>query len=834
MRRCISLLLVLATLFAMAPLCLSEAAEPAQDAVDEAALQDGLDYALTHTEIMHPLADENENEASEAMRRTVPAKRDAADNNLLVPGPLMEGCGAKQGDRMLMRMIRFQTGKAGQKQIVLIFRGTDLSKEPVEVLFNDFDTTEGIFESTGIWETEGVQLGTYTAVTCTADSEFRVIEGTASAEQVYVLDHDVRVQSIYFTDLDGNRLSKATLTASGPSYVCVKHEPAITTYTPKISISIGRPPAGIQQYSGLLILEPRYYGWGSASISCENSQISRELPFEICVHADGHRAEETELLKPAQYIGGGSISYCPDCHTSHISETKSNCDIYYTFNDIPRSAWYCKSVRAAVEYGLFNGVSETKFAPEGTMTRAMLVTVLWRYAGELQEGANVFSDVPAGKWYTAAVAWAAKNRVVDGVGNGEFAPEDTITREQLATIIYRYAAGIGADVTERADLAPFADGDAVSRWATEAMQWCVSQGLIGGYRSGDEMLLEPKGSATRAQVAAVLMRFIEKMNPVEELDTTGALDSGSLEGDPESKNWAFFPDGTLVLAGDDLSVHGGAYAPWSKYISDIKTVRFLYGVKTIWDRAFADYYRNLETVEMSDRVSLIGKRAFANCSALKTIRWPKGRLDIDSEAFCGCIALEEVVLPDGVYRVDQAFRDCINLKKIVFPDSLYTHAIDYKGEVITAICDGCTALTEVRLPVGMMQLPESFFRNCVSLQSVELPRGMSSIYTGAFDGCAGLKTLVLPVEVHELWDEAFCADHNFRGNDYVDTCGLTDLYILNPLLTAKTDSYDRDRHPVYYAPFGNPEKVTVHAYAGTAVEALAKEMGYRFVPLPEQ
>lgn len=93
---------------------------------------------------------------------------------------------------------------------------------------------------------------------------------------------------------------------------------------------------------------------------------------------------------------------------------------------------------------------------------------------------------------------------------------------------------------------------------------------------------------------------------------------------------------------------------------------------------------------------------------------------------------------------------------------------------------------------------------------------------------------VLPVEVHELWDEAFCADHNFRGKDYVDTCGLTDLYILNPLLTTKTDSYDRDRHPVYYAPFGNPEKVTVHAYAGTAVEALAKEMGYRFVPLPEQ
>ena len=348
------------------------------------------------------------------------------------------------------------------------------------------------------------------------------------------------------------------------------------------------------------------------------------------------------------------------------------------------------------------------------------------------------------------------------------------------------------------------------------------------------MLLEPKGSATRAQVAAVLMRFIEKMNPVEELDTTGALDSGSLEGDPESKNWAFFPDGTLVLAGDDLSVRGGAYAPWSKYISKIKTIRFLYGVKTIWDRAFADYYRNLETVEMSDRVSLIGKRAFANCSALKTIRWPKGRLDIDSEAFCGCIALEEVVLPDGVYRVDQAFRDCINLKKIVFPDSLYTHGIDYKGEVITAICDGCTSLTEVRLPVGMTRLPESFFRNCVNLQSVELPRGMSSIYTGAFDGCAGLKTLVLPVEVYELWDEAFCADHNFRGKDYVDTCGLTDLYILNPLLTAKTDSYDRDQRPVYYAPFGNPEKVTVHAYAGTAVEALAKEMGYRFVPPPEQ
>ena len=154
------------------------------------------------------------------------------------------------------------------------------------------------------------------------------------------------------------------------------------------------------------------------------------------------------------------------------------------------------------------GVSATEFAPQGTMTRAMIVTVLYREAGSPAVAeASSFSDVPAGEWYSDAVAWAAHNSIVGGVGDNKFDPNGNITREQMATILYRYASGKDIDTSARADLSAFPDAQNVSSYALDAMKWAVAEGLVNG---SDGKLL-PQGNATRAQVATILMRFIENI-----------------------------------------------------------------------------------------------------------------------------------------------------------------------------------------------------------------------------------------------------------------------------------------------------------------------------------
>ena len=182
-----------------------------------------------------------------------------------------------------------------------------------------------------------------------------------------------------------------------------------------------------------------------------------------------------------------------------------------TFADVSETAWYKNSVDYAVEHGLMNGTGANTFEPESTMTRAMLVTVLWRYANAPKPGANPFTDVPNGKWYTDAVAWAAENGVVNGVGDGKFEPDGSVTREQMAAILYRYAQKAGIDTSKHTELSAFPDANRVSAYARVPMQWIVAEGVIGGSRENGQDWLNPQGNATRAEVATILMRFIENV-----------------------------------------------------------------------------------------------------------------------------------------------------------------------------------------------------------------------------------------------------------------------------------------------------------------------------------
>lgn len=179
-----------------------------------------------------------------------------------------------------------------------------------------------------------------------------------------------------------------------------------------------------------------------------------------------------------------------------------------TFADVPASAWYYNAVEYVYENGLMSGVSGGRFAPNDTLTRAMLVQTLYAMEGRPAAASAGFADVASGDWYASAVNWAAANGVVSGVSETGFGPNNALTREQLALILYRFAQYKGYDVTGTSDLTAYADGSSVSGWAAEAMSWAVNAGLISGV-GGNQ--IAPTGTATRAQVAQILMNFCENV-----------------------------------------------------------------------------------------------------------------------------------------------------------------------------------------------------------------------------------------------------------------------------------------------------------------------------------
>ncbi|MBM6721930.1 leucine-rich repeat protein [Pseudoflavonifractor phocaeensis] len=175
------------------------------------------------------------------------------------------------------------------------------------------------------------------------------------------------------------------------------------------------------------------------------------------------------------------------------------------FADVAETAWYYDGVRYAYEHGLMTGTGETTFNPDGATSRAMLAAILWRLEGSpVVNYAMDFADVEEGQWYTEAIRWAASEGIVTGYGDGTFGTNDSITREQFAVMLYRYAGTQPASGT----LSAFRDGAAVSDWAAEAMGWAVEAGLITG--TGDGSALTPQGQATRAQAAVLLMRFCQE------------------------------------------------------------------------------------------------------------------------------------------------------------------------------------------------------------------------------------------------------------------------------------------------------------------------------------
>jgi len=179
-----------------------------------------------------------------------------------------------------------------------------------------------------------------------------------------------------------------------------------------------------------------------------------------------------------------------------------------SFTDVKEADWFSEYVKYVCEKGLMVGTAENRFSPNLITSRSMLVSILYRLAGSPSVSASSFRDVAAGQWYTSGIAWASANGIASGYGNGLFGPSDSLTREQLAVILYNYAKYKGYAVTATKGLSSFTDQGRVSPWAKTAMEWAVGSNLLFGKGNNT---LAPADVATRAEMAALIQRFIENV-----------------------------------------------------------------------------------------------------------------------------------------------------------------------------------------------------------------------------------------------------------------------------------------------------------------------------------
>ena len=252
--------------------------------------------------------------------------------------------------------------------------------------------------------------------------------------------------------------------------------------------------------------------YGKVKVSAENADEDDVITIttepdkgyavsKISIKTDGG---ETVTYRTSIATKNSYYFYMPDDNVT-ITVTFGVAHKDMPFTDVHSYSWYYDAVQFVYDNDIMNGVSDTSFNPDGTVTRGMIVTMLWRMAGEPYSFGGGFSDVPAGHYCYSAAAWASRNGIVNGMTSTTFAPDTNITREQLVTILYRYAQYLGYSTTG-SSLYGFTDASSVSSYATNAMSWAVKYGIISGVTT---TTLVPAGTATRAQAAQMFMSFYD-------------------------------------------------------------------------------------------------------------------------------------------------------------------------------------------------------------------------------------------------------------------------------------------------------------------------------------
>lgn len=264
--------------------------------------------------------------------------------------------------------------------------------------------------------------------------------------------------------------------------------------------------------NGNLVKQEFYYtkngetnagNWYTYEYDDNNRLIERVLNSS---YGDTASSRTTEQFT---YDANGNEAYYYDddsYYTVYQYQKTNKLAVSTVFKDISANAWYTNAVQYVYDNGIMKGMSDDTFAPSTSMTRAMVAQIMYAQAGSpAVSGDMPFTDVPAGKWYYDAVLWATQNSVVAGMGDGTFAPNSNITRQEYAAILYRYEKSPAVSGSLN-----FPDADTVSSWAKDAVLWANQNGIISGTANNGVTLLDPKGTATRAQSAMILMNYLEK------------------------------------------------------------------------------------------------------------------------------------------------------------------------------------------------------------------------------------------------------------------------------------------------------------------------------------
>jgi hypothetical protein len=421
------------------------------------------------------------------------------------------------------------------------------------------------------------------------------------------------------------------------------------------------------------------------------------------------------------------------------------------FTDVPSTAWYAGNVAYVYENGLMNGTSATTFEPSASLTRAMFVTILGRLDGvdTSAYGSTSFADVATGQWYSAYVAWASENGIVNGYSATTFGTNDLVTREQMATIIARYVDYAGVTLPQAESIvASFQDASSVSGWAREGLELMRTTGIITGYTDGT---FGPKRTAMRMEAATVFTRLDQAIDRAK----------GQNPSNPDTPNGGSNLNQNTTPAKIVNSGTCGDNLTWT--LDERGTLR-ISGTGNIpdfarfWSTDIAPWcYLEFTSVVIETGITGIGEYAFDCCSALSTITIPNSVTGIGKGAFIGN-GLTSVTIPNSVTSIgNSAFYNCTGLTSISIPDS------------VTSIGDSafswCSSLTSISIPNSVTSIGEGTFYGCTSLTSITIPDRVTSIGASAFEDCTSLTAVVIPASVTSIGDSAF----EYASN-------LTDIY----------------------------------------------------------
>lgn len=403
-----------------------------------------------------------------------PAKRGNGDS-IFIPYTDAENQSCVCGNTFYMQFMLMPNGNNDQYYNIEI---CDKNDNFIDGVYDKLITGTEAQVVTLTWPTGSNPAGEYHIYSAVSDTSGNFISESVFKTNVYLVKNAIPLKSVTVKDTDTDQVVsgwRQMQLTDDSLWLYLEYNPYNATGNREKKIQVSQNDVVmVEEWGGFIVVTP--IGYGKATVTITVDGISAYFGIEIVDPGDPN-------------------------------------DPCYGYTDISRSQWYHSAADFVISRGIMGSTQTSKltFEPNTACTRSMIVSILYRLQGSPAVSYEArFPDVPEGQWYTSAVIWTAQNGIVSGYDNGKFGPNDKITREQMAVILKGYSDLKGIDTNKIADLSDFPDCGKVT-WSKPAMRWAVAEGLISGKASGGQTLLDPQGNASRAEVASILMRYIQNI-----------------------------------------------------------------------------------------------------------------------------------------------------------------------------------------------------------------------------------------------------------------------------------------------------------------------------------